>query len=102
MKNLIKILLYSFDTCQNIICIIFKKLLKIFTSTQKKNYYESFADIKQKYCEHKKISKLSSNKFYCSECGKIIYLMPQEISILCGLLGVVVFGSIIYILTKRD
>ncbi|MEN3014004.1 MAG: hypothetical protein ABDH23_05270 [Endomicrobiia bacterium] len=102
MKKIIKILLYELNYFQKMLHAGLKSLLKLFLVKEEKNYYEKITQVKQKYCKHQKISRLSSTKFYCSECGKVIKLLPQEISILTELLGIFLVGSIIYLLTRKD
>ncbi|MEM4368703.1 MAG: hypothetical protein QXO21_06810 [Candidatus Anstonellales archaeon] len=101
MKRLIKILIYELNTCQGVICLVFRKLLSIFSEKSDQNFYDKVSELKQRYCEHKRISKLSSTKFYCSDCGKIVKLVPQEVSIISELVGILIVGSILYILTRK-
>lgn len=68
---------------------------------REKDYFNYIGETKQMNCQHKNISKLSSTKFYCTECGKTFNILPEEVTILSELLGVLLVGSLVYLLTKK-
>ncbi|MCS7151892.1 MAG: hypothetical protein NZ928_05870 [Endomicrobia bacterium] len=97
----LKSLIYKFKTYQNLINITIKHLLGKTFYRKDKDYYGYIGESKQLYCKHSKISRLSSTKFYCSDCGKILHFVPEEITIISELIGIFLVASIVYLLTKK-
>jgi hypothetical protein len=86
---------------QKIISATIKHLLGKTYYNREKDYYGYIGETKQLNCPHKNVSKLSSTKFYCSECGKTFHFVKEEISILSELLGMLLVGSLVYLLSKK-
>lgn len=83
------------------ISIAFKHLFGKTYYDREKNYYGYIGESKQLYCKHNKISRLTSTKFYCSDCGKTLHFVPEEVAIISELLSIFLVGSIVYLLTRK-
>ncbi|MCX7716517.1 MAG: hypothetical protein N2Z73_03780 [Endomicrobia bacterium] len=101
LEFLINAIIYKLHTYKKALLIVINHLFKRTFYKRDKDYYSYIGESKQLYCKHTKISKLSSTKFYCSECGKILHLIPEELSLIGELFGMLLVGSIVYLLTKK-
>ncbi len=101
-KDFIKFLLYKVQTYYKATLILLKHLLGKSYYKREESYYDYIAEAKQLNCPHKKISKLTPTKYYCSDCGKILHLIPEEVAIVSDLISVLLIGSILYLLIKNN
>jgi len=92
---------HRIKTYQKIVSTTIKHLLGKTYYNREKDYYGYIGETKQQNCPHKNVSKLSATKFYCSECGKTFHFVSEEIAILSELLGMLIVGSVVYLLTKK-
>ncbi len=92
---------HRIDVYRRIFFLTIKHLLGKTYYNREKDYYGYIGETKQLHCVHKNMSKLSSTKFYCTECGKTFRFLPEEITILSELLGILIVGSLVYFLTKK-
>lgn len=99
-RDFVKFLLYKLQSYYKATLILLKHILGKPYYKREESYYDYIAETKQLNCPHKKISKLTSTKFYCSECGKVLHLIPEEVAIVSDLITVLIVGSIIYLLTR--
>jgi hypothetical protein len=74
---------------------------KLFSKKKGKEYINIITENKQKYCQHKNVSRLSKSKFYCSDCGKVLHFLSEEEIVLLELAGIVLIGSIFFLLFSR-
>lgn len=100
LNKLTTIVIYKIQAYQKMLIGLIKQL---FGKTHKKNedYYNYITETKQIYCPHKNISKISSTKYYCTDCGKVLHLLPEEVAIISELIGLFLLGSILYFITKK-
>ena len=100
-EKFIAAVFHRIKTYQKIVSTTIKHFLGKTYYNREKDYYGYIGETKQLNCPHKKISKLSATKFYCSECGKTFHFVPEEIAILSELLGMLIVGSIVYLFAKK-
>jgi len=98
LKLIIKKLLIYKKTIDYIFTKLFTKL---FHKNKEKEYFDIIAENKQKHCQHKNVSRLSQSKFYCTDCGKVLHFLSEEEIILLELAGIVLIGSIFFLLFSR-
>lgn len=94
-------IIYKLKTYQTMLNIFLKHIFGKTFYKREKDYYGFIGESKQLYCKHNKISRLTSTKFYCSDCGKILHFVPEEVAIVSELLGIFLVGSIVYLLTRK-
>jgi hypothetical protein len=100
-EKLLSAIYHRIKTYQKIVAITINHLLGKTYYNREKDYYDYIGESKQLNCSHKKLSKLSTTKFYCSDCGKTFHFVSEEIAVLSELLGMLIVGSIVYFLTKK-
>ncbi len=100
-KPLIRAILYKLETYQRTLVIFAKHLLRKTYYHREKNYYAHIGETKQLFCKHKNISKLSPTKYYCTDCGKVLHFVPEELFLIAELFGIFLIGSIVYLLTRK-
>jgi uncharacterized paraquat-inducible protein A len=102
MNTFLKIILTKLLIYKKTVDYIMNNLFsKLFSKKKEKEYINIIAENKQKYCQHKNVSRLSKSKFYCSDCGKVLHFLSEEEIILLELAGIVLIGSIFFLLFSR-
>ncbi len=101
IDKLIKSLVYKTYIYKKALTLGFKNLFSRSSTSKKVDYYEYIGETKQKHCFHKSLNRISSTKFYCTDCGKSFNFVQEEIALLSELVGILLVGSIVYFLTKK-
>lgn len=99
--KILKSLVYKIYVYKNALTTGLKNLLKKSSYSKNVDYYEYINETKQKHCPHKNLNKVSSTKFYCTDCGKTFHFVQEEIALFSELLGILLVGSIVYLLTRK-
>ncbi len=101
LKKFLAAVVYRLTMYKKVCVAVIKHLLGKTYYSREDNYWGYIGETKQLYCQHKNISRLTSTKFYCTECGKTFQYIPEKIVILSDLIGILLLGSIFYCLLKR-
>lgn len=97
----LKSIIYKIFLYKKALNFLFKQLFKKSSHQKDVDYYEYISKTKQLHCKHKNITKVSSTKFYCVDCGKVFHFISEEMALLSELFGMFLIGSIVYLLTKK-
>ncbi len=102
MNRFLKLILTKLLIYKKTVGYILTNLFNTLSFIEKeKDYFNIITKNKQKYCQHKNVSRLSKSKFYCSDCGKVLHFLSEEEIVLLELAGIVLIGSIFFLLFTR-
>ena len=102
MKDkILKSFVYKLIVYKNALTKALKHLFKAQYYQRDVDYYEYINDSKQLHCPHKNLTKVSSTKFYCVDCGKTFNFVSEEIAFLSEIIGILLVGGLVYFLTKK-
>ncbi|MFN3550736.1 MAG: hypothetical protein ACK4WJ_02860 [Endomicrobiia bacterium] len=101
IDKLLKSAVYKIYIYKKSLTLGVRNLFKKSSHSKEVDYYEYVGETKQKHCSHKNLNRVSSTKFYCTDCGKSFHFVQEEIALLSELVGILLVGGIVYLLAKK-